>query len=936
MDDLDSADPTLMGTQSMGTTPGAAAAEPVPGRGAVIGRYLVLDPLGRGANGTVLGAYDADLDRRVALKLLAKPLDADETRRQLLLTEAQAMAKIHHRNVAAVYDVGVWHDRLYVAMEYVAGPTLARWLSLRPRTPAEILAIHLDAAAGLEAAHEAGVVHRDFKPANVLVAPGERAVVVDFGLAMPQPGADARADDTAGFAVAGTPAYMAPEQFAGAVIDGRSDQFAFCVSLFEALAGARPFAGNSLAMLAANVSRAVVDPTAAARLPPRLRPVILRGLAREPERRYPSMMALVQALRAAGRSTWTRRVWVAAGLGLAAAGIWGATRSPAPGVACEAGEAIVAGFWGDDARAAVRVVAPGASSSWLSSRRATLTRAVDAYLGAWALAHDEACAAMTTDEPARARARGLCLDNRLAAGRGMAEFVASREIASTTVDNLVVALPSVEECRQQDLRRWTFAPTDPELAAGVVELRARLDAIELDRVAAGRAADLGPYDALREEARALGFRPLVAEVALGHANALRSFDRWAEAQDELDDVISLAIEYDDLGLAATAVSRRLLFLQDLAAPRRDEAARWFRLAAAMHARSGAAVSERAVLANNYCVVLRQAGAAAEALEQCLAAEALYAEADAEPDAGRGYRRELLAARLNRAGCYIELGRYAEAEALSQEMVAAYDLEFGRAHPRSIVAVTHLAAVSLQSGRRHEAIARLDDAIARYGEAGMLRRATAGDQLLNLAVVKASVGDLMGARATYEQTIEIEGIAPWMRIGAQAAIAVNTGDDAAALAASNTALMELESDAPLASSIHMQRVALLLARGDDAEAQRELDSFCRTVEPSAYATFCRAQAVMVAAFRRDAVATATWLAWLDSRLDADDEERVMRAMAHAAVLGCVEPSLRVALELRRPQLVAESHPLHPTVRMLDRTLRVLSPTSGYCDVGPPTK
>ncbi|HTE50672.1 MAG TPA: serine/threonine-protein kinase [Kofleriaceae bacterium] len=242
--------------------------EGVVAPGTAIGRYVVLDSVGAGAMGVVYAAHDRDLDRRVALKLVRDPRRSSA--RQRLLREAQALAQLSHPNVVAVFDVGTYRDQVFLAMEFVHGQTLRAWLAARPRTRDEVIEVYRRAGEGLAAAHAAGIVHRDFKPDNVLVDQRGRVRVADFGLAFIDRGeADERGDgegrggdatgesstterddDTVGSGkgltatgvVLGTPAYMSPEQRnAAAPVDARADQFSFCVALYEALCGQRPY-----------------------------------------------------------------------------------------------------------------------------------------------------------------------------------------------------------------------------------------------------------------------------------------------------------------------------------------------------------------------------------------------------------------------------------------------------------------------------------------------------------------------------------------------------------------------------------------------------------------------------------------------------------------------------------------------------------------------
>jgi tRNA A-37 threonylcarbamoyl transferase component Bud32 len=322
--------------------------------GARVGRYVVKRLIGRGAMGTVYAASDPHLDRSVALKLLRAGALSDVARnrtRARLLREAQAMARLSHPEVITVFDVGAHGNELFVAMEYVEGETLRRWCAAQPRSCAEILAVYERAGSGLAAAHEAGLVHRDFKPDNVLVGRDGRVRVTDFGLARsvdrheaataPQAGDVTSSDGvvltttlTRAGTLVGTPAYMAPEQLRAGTADARSDVFSFCVTLYEALYGERPFAGRTVALLQAAIEQGAVRGTPLlTRVPTGIRAVLLRGLRAAPDERWGSMRALLEALRRASGGPLRQRLTVAvAGVGLAVLVVVGMVTRSAPGV----------------------------------------------------------------------------------------------------------------------------------------------------------------------------------------------------------------------------------------------------------------------------------------------------------------------------------------------------------------------------------------------------------------------------------------------------------------------------------------------------------------------------------------------------------------------------------------------------------------------------
>ena len=263
-----------------------------PTAGDRVGRYVIEERLGAGGMGVVFAALDSALQRRVALKLVRS--DADGRTHggggsARLMREAQTLARLSHPNIVAVHDVGEGDDgRMFIAMELVDGGSLTAWLRRAPRSVEERIDRMIEAGRGLVAAHAAGVVHRDVKPDNILVGLDGRARVTDFGLAHEHPGTGA---------VVGTPVYMAPEQTSGGETGAWTDQWAFCATLYEVLAGVRPFPGGDAAARAAAITEGrLAAPADGHRLPAWIRPIVARGLRGEPAARWPSMDAVVGAL----------------------------------------------------------------------------------------------------------------------------------------------------------------------------------------------------------------------------------------------------------------------------------------------------------------------------------------------------------------------------------------------------------------------------------------------------------------------------------------------------------------------------------------------------------------------------------------------------------------------------------------------------------------
>ena len=353
----------------------------VPSAPVRIGRYRVEGRLGSGAMGVVYSAVDERLGRRLAIKLLHESFAGDPTGRARLLREAQAMARLRHENVVLIYDVGTHGDgdeQVFIAMELVEGRTLDRWLREAPRRWDDVLARFLQAGRALAAAHRAGVLHRDFKPENVLVDAAGRVRVLDFGLARALAGpaegdpADSLSEPlTRTGSILGTPAYMAPEQLRGEQTDARADQFSFCVALYEALYGERPF-GSVPRFAPVEITHVPKD----SKVPTRVRRALLRGLADTPEERHADMDALLAALNPRIASWHIVAALVVGGLlviGGVGLGAWlSAALDPRPGLdLARAAAAVTAGTTAHDgAQAHLAAVSQGAAQVRTSRRAA--------------------------------------------------------------------------------------------------------------------------------------------------------------------------------------------------------------------------------------------------------------------------------------------------------------------------------------------------------------------------------------------------------------------------------------------------------------------------------------------------------------------------------------------------------------------------------------
>ncbi|HEV8578444.1 MAG TPA: serine/threonine-protein kinase [Thermoanaerobaculia bacterium] len=739
------------------------------GRGATVGRYVILDCIGTGGMGVVYSAYDPELDRKVALKLLRpdRGSSSGEAGRLRLLREAQAIARLSHPNVIAVYDTGSLGDQVFVAMEFVEGWTLRQWLEEKRPAWREVLARFVLAGRGLAAAHAAGLVHRDFKPDNVLLGKDGRVRVVDFGLARPVEKLEAAAEGgdplsgsggilgsplTEGGVALGTPAYMAPEQLRGASADARSDQFSFCVSLYEALYGERPFPGTTTGeMLAAVKGGTVREEPAGVRVPGRLRTALLRGLSADPGQRYPSIEKLLRDLE--HDPVVVRRRWLAAaavlfvtGALFSSLGYFQARRTRL----CSGAEEKVAGVWNGARRQAVRAAflatgVPVADATW-----STVEHALDHYTTDWAVMRREACEATRLrgeqSEDLLDR-RMFCLDQRLQETAAMLDLFAraDRQVMEKAVVT-AAGLPPLETCA--DVRALTAKmppPRDPGLRARVEAVRAQVaEARVLTRTGKLQEA-LAAAQAAVAQAGRLDYSPIHAEALYQKGFDLDQTGDTHGAEETLFDAFVAAQEANHQEVAARAASQ-LAWTTGWIQARTAEGHRWSRLAMAIAegARSGDAL--RAELFQQLGGVLANERRYTEATDVSLKALALYERA-----LGRDHVR--LAPVLNNLGeIFNQMGQYEKALGFSLRGLEIRKKKLEPDHPDFNRSYSTLGNIYSNLNRDQEAAIAFERSLAiserHYGPNHWLTAGAYG----NLATAYQNLGRLAEALRYNQQAL----------------------------------------------------------------------------------------------------------------------------------------------------------------------------------------
>jgi serine/threonine-protein kinase len=562
--------------------------------GASLGRYVILHGLGAGGMGVIYKAYDSELDRNVALKILRILPDAKisaANARARLVREAQALAQLSHPNVITVYDVGTFRGNVFVAMELVEGQTLRDWLESKKRSRQEIVTVFIAAARGLAAAHDAGLIHRDFKPSNVMIGDDSRVRILDFGLARVanrddsdlHSDAGSSPDDSPSLAepvvmesqhgnserwlgthlteagtVVGTPAYMSPEQHRYQGIDARSDQFAFCVTLYQALYGRKPFAGKNTDEIKRNVlAGQVVPPPRSPQVPRWLHRVVLRGLEVDPEKRYPSMKSLLADLdRDLSRRRW--RVAVAA-LAVMLVGVaallpfyLGRYRSQL----CQGGDEQLTAVWNDAIAQTMKTGFLSTSRAHASDTFERVDHLLDDYGERWVSGHVDACEATHKRGEQSEKVldlRMVCLATKLRRLETLVQTLAHQPNAQTVDDAIgaVLALPSLDSCADvAALSRAYPLPTGEAERRAIKKVEAFLDRIET-RLDMGQGIQLlANAEDGKQRADATGYPPLQVRAYLILAQIQELNDRYKEAEASFQAAAQLAAKaHDDESIA---------------------------------------------------------------------------------------------------------------------------------------------------------------------------------------------------------------------------------------------------------------------------------------------------------------------------------------------------------------------------------------------------
>ncbi len=715
-----------------------------------IGRYCVVERAGAGGMGVVWAAYDPELHRAVAIKLVPAESAAARDR---VLAEGQALARLSHPNVIPVFDVGLHGGQVFLVMELVRGETLRDHVAAGPRDPRAIAQIYRQAGEGLAAAHRAGLIHRDFKPDNAIVGRDGRVRVLDFGLACPPGLAGGDADATP---VIGTPRYMAPEQAAGGAITAAADQYAFCVSLREALA--TPRAGGAVAAI-----------------PRWLEAIVARGTQADPAGRFPSMDEVTRALARDPRVVLRNRLLVVAAAALAG-GAFAIGRAASQGgdenAACDGGRAAIAAVWGPGQRRALLDRMAVAGDLFAAESAPRIAARLDDYGERWAAGHLDACLAHRRGEQSAA-----LLDRRMAClSRGRAALAASVDLLGgpAAVPGAMVALgelPDLGRCGDPAAMLATVAPPPAALAPGAAavegDLERALALLRADRTGEARELAISSVAA----ARRIDHAPLLARALLVLGRVEMEAHPRSQALAPLDEATTLALSAADDALAVEAFARRAWVDGTSGEPNFARALDGLPLIEALASRLGSGAGfARALLHNNIAHVEQARGrpeAARAALERALV--------EARGVAGAGSVE--LAKVPAHLALVVDDGE--RRDALFAEATGRLTAALGADHPMTLD-VRVMAGV-LSSDPR-EAARRLEPACRAYARLHSSRGAAASQCWFEVGWLAQERGDEAAAAEAMTQVVRTETSGGEVgRVGlARAYLALARGDpDAAA-------------------------------------------------------------------------------------------------------------------------------------------------------------
>ncbi|MEM7157595.1 MAG: serine/threonine-protein kinase [Myxococcota bacterium] len=814
------------------------SAEPTAER---IGRFLVLEQIGRGGMGLVYAAYDEELDRKVAIKILLEDEFTDEEDQRRFQREAQALARLSHPHVVTVHEVGQSDGRFFLAMEYIRGESMKAWLKSRPDRWA-VLEAFVQAGRGLMAAHLEGLVHRDLKPANIMRSDDGVVKVLDFGLARATTDGESESSSlhaptgsnstlssqlTQTGSVMGTPAYMAPEQFQVAAVDARSDQYGFCVAVWEGLTGTRPFPQSDFEQqFAAKLAGPPPWPDDAPAVPRTIVDALRRGLAVEPDERWPSMRPLLEVL--SRDPTQRRNRWLLGGAGVLVFGLGGLTLKTWGDAAperCTGAREQLAGVWDDARRGEVEGSLSSIGKGFVDGVSTRTVRELDLYADGWTAMHTEACEATTVRGEQSSRVLDLrmgCLRRAAVDLRATVDTLASAdEEVAQHAHELTSGLPELSRCADLEALTADVEPPRPEEADAVEAIRRALAHAGSEELAGRYQPALEAVEEARAAREGVEYGPVQTELVLREGSVLEKLGRYDEAEAALVRALELAMQWNQRD-DTVAAARLLMDVVGIELQRMDEALRYWPLVKGLSRDDP-----------------RNEARAHGIFGRILSAQGKYEQSEVEHRAALVLLTEhfgpddfaVAAAHSNIGRVLTDQGDYVGAEAEHRQAVALSERVLGPEHPIVASARNHLGVALDQQDKFEDAEREYRAAIEVQSRALGPDHAKIAGLRNNLALVLQSQGrhDAAEEQLRATQTLIIRQLGPehpkvgYTHINIGAALATQLRYEEAEVefrAAVELLSKALEPGHPLTITARNNRASSLNALGRHEEAEAE--------------------------------------------------------------------------------------------------------------------
>lgn len=728
-------------------------------KGAAIGRYIILSTLGSGGMGVIYAAFDPDLDRKVAIKLIRPDrlaAFADEDKEHHLLREARILAKLSHPNLLPVFDIGHFGDQLFLSMEYIKGQTLWEWQQQSDHDWHEIIGYYLQAGEGLSAAHGSGIIHRDFKPQNVMLGDDGRIRVMDFGLSQQTAPLDQPTTTEQSGSLYGTPVYMPPEQLRSGTTTAASDQFSFAVALYEALYGERPFKGQTPAALLESITKSEISQPRGTHVPGWIRLILLKALQADPQQRYRDIDELLHKLQQDPAKR--RKQWLAIAVsGVAMVTIIATLYNQNNIQPCQDAGSKFAGIWDNSRKKQLQQHFLASGLPYAQGSFDKVNKLLDNYTNTWKSSHTQACEATHVRGEQSERLldlRMLCLENRRQETKALIDIFAQSEpeLISKSV-KAVSNLPPISSCANiKSLSNLIDLPTDKTTRKSIEDINQQLAQAAAQNSAGHYKKSHALATQALQQAQVIGYPPLVAKAEFQLATSLKQLGKSAASESQYQQAFIHAIEARDDLLAGKSATGQVWVIGHLQS-RYEDANAWGAYANAFLSRIGNPTVAQAQLLSNLGTIAQDQGDFKLALQKAEQVLALRRQA-----LGENHER-VAVAMVNLANAHFHLNGPRQSIPYYRKAYNMYSNAVGREHPTNVLILSNLASALSESDQFDKALSVITTALDLskkvYGEKHFetaLTVQTLGNIELSLGHYEKSLAHYLSSLAIVENTL----------------------------------------------------------------------------------------------------------------------------------------------------------------------------------------